>query len=86
MWLKNLYRAATVLFTCLVALWLDDKLSKFISLLGGISCIPITFILPCLFHHNLVAKTKKEKRIDMALVIFSTVLAVFCTAFTIVTW
>lgn len=86
MWLKNLYRAGMVVFTIVVALWLDDKLSKFISFLGGVACIPITFILPNLFHYNICAKTPFEKRLDIALVIFSTIIAIFCTGFTLVTW
>ena len=56
-WLRNLFRALLVLFTVIVALWLGDKLDKFLSLLGGIACIPITFTLPALFHYKLVAKT-----------------------------
>jgi proton-coupled amino acid transporter len=58
MWLKNLYRGCMVLFTVVIALLLNDKLGKFISLLGGFACIPITFILPCLFHYKLCAETK----------------------------
>ena len=53
--MKNIFRALIVIFTIIVALWLDKKLDKFLALLGAVACIPITFTLPCLFHYKLVA-------------------------------
>ena len=58
MWMKNLTRAITVIFTIVIALWLNEKLSKFIAFLGAVACIPISFILPNLFHYKLVSETK----------------------------
>lgn len=55
--MKNVFRAFIVVSTIIVALWLDEKLSKFLAFLGAVGCIPITFTVPCLFHYKLVAET-----------------------------
>ena len=86
MWMKNLTRALTVMFTIVIALWLNEKLSKFIAFLGAFACIPITFILPNLFHYKLVSETVTQKRIDVLMIVISILLSIFCTVFTLVTW
>ena len=57
-WLENLYRAMLVLLTIVAAILLGNSLDRFLSLIGALSCIPITFCLPALFHLKLAAKTK----------------------------
>ena len=86
MWTKNLFRAFVVAITIVIPLLLDDKLSKFLSLLGALGCVPIAFNLPCVFHYILCAKTASEKRIDMFLIILSLIIVVFCTWFVFYTW
>ena len=55
MWGKNIFRSIIVIFTIVLAIWLDEKLDKFLALLGGFACAPIAFTLPCLFHYKLCA-------------------------------
>ena len=86
MWSKNIVRVLVISFTIVIALILDKKLTKFISLIGGVACVPITFSLPTIFHYKICAKTTKQKRIDIALFILSIIIAIFCTVFCIVTW
>jgi proton-coupled amino acid transporter len=53
---------------------------------GSLTCTPIAFILPALFHYKTLAETKAQKIIDLSIVVLGTIIMVFCTAFTIVTW
>ena len=85
-WLKNISRAVMVTFTIVLALALDTKLDKFLSLLGGIACTPIAFTLPTLFHYKLCAETKKERIIDIVIIVLSLIIMVFCTGFTLWHW
>jgi hypothetical protein len=45
--------AITILFT----ISLGDKLDKFLSILGAISCTPIAFTIPAMFHLKAAAET-----------------------------
>ena len=56
-WLKNLYRSLMVLFTIVVSLTLRDTLDKLMSVVGSLTCAPMAFILPAVFHYELLAKT-----------------------------
>jgi proton-coupled amino acid transporter len=85
-WSKNVYRGLMVAFTIVVAVLLGESLDKFLALLGAVGCTPIAFTLPAFFHYKLVAKTKKEKNIDIALIVISLLIMIFCTGFCIATW
>lgn len=85
-WFKNISRGIMVAFTVVIAILLGTSLDKFLALLGALGCTPISFTLPTLFHYKLVAKTKKEKYIDIALIVVSLIITVFCTGFCIATW
>jgi len=47
-----------VAFTIVFTIALDKKINKFVGVLGSISCTPVAFSWPSLFHYKLVAKTK----------------------------
>lgn len=63
-WSKNLSRSIMVLISCLFTKALGNKLDKFLSILGAVSCTPVAFTFPALFHLKAVAKTRKEKFLD----------------------
>jgi proton-coupled amino acid transporter len=75
-----------VAFTVIISLALGQKLTEFLSLLGGLACTPIAFTLPALFHYKLCAETKKDKYIDIAIIILSLIIMVFCTVFCLINW
>jgi solute carrier family 36 (proton-coupled amino acid transporter) len=54
---KNINRAILVIFICVTALLVYDKLDKFLSIIGSLTCTPIAFILPALFHYKVCAET-----------------------------
>lgn len=56
---KNLSRTFIVATSCVVALLIYDKLDRFLSVTGSLTCTPIAFILPALFHYGGVADTVK---------------------------
>ncbi len=83
---KNGTRALLILFTIVLALCVYNKLPEFLSIVGSLTCTPIAFILPALFHYKACATTVLQKRIDMAIVVFSTFILLFCTAYAIAAW
>lgn len=83
---KNINRALVVGFVVVLTILLKDKLDKFLSILGAISCTPIAFGLPALFHFKLVAKTTCEKTLDILLLILTPIIMVYCSAEGIRTW
>ena len=85
-WLKNLYRTGMVTFTIVLAEILNSNLGNFLSFIGAFSCTPMGFTLPALFHYKMCAYTKWQKFVDMFIIILSSFILVFCSAYTIVTW
>jgi len=83
---KNINRAILVAFTCVLALVVYDKLDKFLSIVGSLTCTPIAFILPALFHYKACAATKCQKITDLSLVIGSTGIMIFCTVYAGISW
>ena len=75
-----------VIFTIVFSLWMGPMLDQFLSLLGGLACTPIAFTLPTLFHFKLCAETKKDRYIDLAIIVVSLIIMVFCTAFCLYHW
>lgn len=49
-WMKNSYRAAVVVALASLAIAGSSSLDKFVSLIGSVACIPLSFIFPALFH------------------------------------
>jgi len=76
---KNTSRTTLVFLTCIVTIMLGDKLDKFMSIVGALTCTPIAFTFPAMFHLKACAETTCEKIIDVALIIFSAVVIVYCT-------
>jgi proton-coupled amino acid transporter len=75
-----------VIFTIVIAELLNSSLGNFLSLIGALSCTPIGFTLPTLFHYKVIAVTSSEKCIDIFIIVLSLIILVFCSAFTLYTW
>ncbi len=54
---KNVTRSLLVAVTIIFTITLGDKLDKFLSILGAISCTPIAFTIPAMFHYKIAAET-----------------------------
>ena len=45
-------------FTVIVTMLVGDNIGKFLGILGAVTCTPIAFTFPAMFHLKLLAKTK----------------------------
>ena len=86
MWSKNVSRIIIVFISCVVAIAVWDNLDKFLSVVGALTCTPIAFTLPTLFHYKRCAKTKLERYSDLFLIGLSLIILVWCTFYTFYTW
>lgn len=75
-WLKNIFRAFSVVFVCSVAYLNADNLDKFVSFNGCFACIPLVYIYPPLIHLKTYQVTKQDGWKDRMLKIFDYVLIV----------
>jgi len=82
-YVKNISRVITCLTAAYLGIEFADKLDKVIGLLGALFCAPVAMILPAFCHLVLVAKTQREKFMDIITVVFSTVLMIFCIGTTL---
>ena len=85
-WFKNVLRAFIVAGTVGIGLGLRETLDKLMSVVGSLSCAPIAFIFPTMFHYKLLAQTRSEKIKDIAIAALGVFLMVFITIYTLVTW
>ena len=85
-WLKNFSRTICVGFVVALSVTLLSTMDKLESVNGSFACIPLAFLLPSIFHYKLVAKTKFEKIIDLAVAAFSFGLMISCSVITLIYW
>lgn len=85
-WLINFQRAAIIGIAITCCILMGSSLDKFNSLVGTIAAAPVAFMIPCIMHYKLCSPTKFEKFVDIAIIIFSIIVLVFCSGFTIWTW
>lgn len=85
-YLKNLNRTLLVGFTIVLSLTLEDTLDKLMSVVGSVTCTPVSFILPALFHLNLIAESKCEKFLDYLIIVLGSFIMVFLTGYTFYNW
>ena len=85
MWCKNVSRFCVISFTLILALVVWEKIGVFLELLGAITCAPLAFALPALYHIK-VAKTNTQKYIDISIVCLSVFLTVFCAVIATQEW
>ena len=67
---------------CLVVIMtilLGDKLDKFLAILGSVTCTPMAFTFPALFHLKACAETPKQKFIDIFILVLSIIIFFYCT-------
>ncbi len=72
--------------SCTLALLVYDKLDKFLSITGALTCTPIAFTLPALFHYKACAETTAQKIIDMTIVVGMSLVSAYCTIVAILTF
>ncbi|OAV92217.1 hypothetical protein PTTG_03273 [Puccinia triticina 1-1 BBBD Race 1] len=83
-WKKNSFRTLTV-FGCAVIAWMGAAdLDKFVSLIGSMACVPLCFCYPAMLHYRAIAKTPRQKFLDICLFLFGCFAAVYTSYQTLV--
>ena len=78
-WQKNIFRSLTVL-GCTIISWAGARdLDKFVSLIGSVACVPLCFCYPAMLHYKACAQTRWQRIIDISLVFFGVIMAVYTT-------
>jgi proton-coupled amino acid transporter len=85
-WQKNVFRFISVLICAFIAIAGSGDLDKFVSLVGSLCCVPLCFFFPPLFHLKAIAKSWRQKTIDIAIIIFGLVSMTYTTGITIALW
>ena len=85
-WLKNFQRFLVVFGGAYLAVELASKIDKFLGLLGALLCAPLALFMPALLHMVLLAKTKSEYAIDIAILVISVGILIFSTWQSLETW
>lgn len=83
-WKKNAFRTFLVAVCCSIGIAGSDNLDRFVALIGSVACVPLVYVYPPFLHYRAVATTKKEKMMDVALMVLGMVGMVYTTAITIV--
>ena len=86
---KNLSRTIVVALSCVVAFAVYDKLDKFLSITGSLTCIPVAFIIPAALHLEVIAKADDNKSaviIDWIIIAGAIIALIYCTTMAIITF
>lgn len=75
---KNISRTLIVIVSCIIAIWTYEKLDKLLAVTGALTCTPIAFTLPALFHLKVCAESTKDKVIDWIIIVFSVAIMLYC--------
>ncbi|KAH7649383.1 hypothetical protein FG379_001929 [Cryptosporidium bovis] len=78
----------TSILCCLLGYFLINSLGNFVNLVGGLFCVPISIILPALFHLTMFRKEMKITTLimDIILIICGVITAVIVIWYTFVSW
>lgn len=83
---QAIFRALVIICILYLAIKLADKLDKFTSIMGALLCGPLAFTTPAALHLKVVARTQREKVIDMILIGVSLLILVMSTLEGIQNW
>ena len=83
---KNTNRTMLVGLVIVITILLGDKLDKFLSVLGALTCTPIAFSFPTIFHYKACGDTWGVRVKDLSLFMLSMVMMVFCSIQSISNW
>ena len=79
-WMQNLVRTLIVAFTITLAILVYPNISAFIEIIGAVTCCPLAFTLPALFHYKLMGGSK----LNLTIVILTVLLTIFMTTTAII--
>ncbi|KAH9487259.1 Vacuolar amino acid transporter 3 [Psilocybe cubensis] len=78
-WYKNAFRFAMV-FVCSAIAWVGAAdLDKFVAFIGCFACVPLCYVYPAMLHYKACSRTRKDKLLDIALIVFGLAAAAYTT-------
>lgn len=83
---KNMLRSLIVFFVVCMTIMLKDKFDKFLAILGSVTCTPMAFTFPALFHLKACAETLPQKLLDIFIIVISVAIFFYCTYKGLVDW
>ncbi|KAH6689667.1 vacuolar amino acid transporter 3 [Plectosphaerella plurivora] len=82
-WKKNIFRTLLVGVCIAVSIGGSANLDRFVALIGSFACVPLVYIYPPYLHLRGIATTRREKALDLAMIVLGTFGMVFSTAVTL---
>ena len=76
---KNITRTCVICVVVVITIMLGDKLDKFLSILGSVTCTPMAFTFPAMFHLKACAETTSQKALDWFIIILSIIIFFYCS-------
>lgn len=64
-WCQNISRCVIVILSILFTLSLGQKVDQFLALVGALTCSPIQFIFPTLFHLRIDQMMEKSANVNI---------------------
>ena len=83
---KNMSRSFIVFCVVCMTIMLKDKFDKFLAILGSVTCTPMAFTFPALFHLKACAETGFQKGLDIFIITISIGIFFYCTYKGVVEW
>ncbi|ROT38031.1 vacuolar amino acid transporter 3 [Sodiomyces alkalinus F11] len=84
-WKKNAFRTFLVAVCIIVSIGGSANLDRFVALIGSFACVPLVYIYPPYLHYKAVATTRRERVLDVALMVLGLVGMVYTTGVTLAT-
>ena len=85
-WLRNLSRTFVCFMGCFCAIIFKEQLDNFLGLSGAVLGITVILILPTMCHYRMIAESKRDKIIDLVIMVVSFLILVLCTYNGLVAW
>lgn len=86
-WQKNGFRFLIVIATALISWGGADDLDKFVAIIGSFACIPLVYIYPPMLHAKAYPdRGRLQAFIEVALVVFGTIIMFYTTGLTVYRW
>ncbi|KAJ3503456.1 hypothetical protein NMY22_g18245 [Coprinellus aureogranulatus] len=82
-WYKNFFRFGMVILCSLISWAGAADLDKFVAFVGSFACVPLCYVYPAMLHLKAVARTRRQKLSDWAMITFGMIAAAYTTTQTI---
>ncbi|TEB25220.1 hypothetical protein FA13DRAFT_1777545 [Coprinellus micaceus] len=82
-WYKNFFRFGMVILCSLISWAGAADLDKFVAFVGSFACVPLCYVYPAMLHLRAVARTRRQRLADWAMITFGMIAAAYTTTQTI---